>query len=254
MTAKIIALANQKGGVGKTTTAVNLAAGLALHGNKVLLIDLDPQGNATSGAGIEKTNIKRDVYDVLVNRTNLKDIILKTDYFDIAPTTIALSGAEIELTNVMAREGILKDSISKVADKYDYILIDNPPSLGLLTINAFTAADTVLIPVQTEYYAMEGLGQLVNTINLVQNNLNPELLIEGVLLTMTDSRTNISEQVAEQVRNYFGEKVYQTIIPRNVKVSEAPSFGQSIYEYDDNSKGAKAYRSFTEEFLEQNGK
>lgn len=254
MTAKVIALANQKGGVGKTTTTVNLAAGLSINKYKVLLIDLDPQGNATSGSGLEKTQIKHDVYDVLVNHTNLKDIIFKTKYFDIAPTTIALSGAEIELTNVMAREGILKDAISKVVDQYDYILIDNPPSLGLLTINAFTAANTVLIPVQTEYYAMEGLGQLINTINLVQRNLNPELLIEGVLLTMTDKRTNISVQVAEQVRDYFGDKVYQAMIPRNVKVSEAPSFGQTIFQYDDNSAGAKAYRNFTEEFLEKNGK
>jgi chromosome partitioning protein len=254
VSAKVIALANQKGGVGKTTTSINLAAGLKDAGQKVLLIDLDPQGNATSGSGVDKSKTNLDIYDVLVAGKNLSDVIVKTKYFDLAPTTIALSGAEIELTNTMARETILREAVNKIKSNYDFILIDNPPSLGLLTINAFTAADSVLIPVQAEYYALEGLSQLMNTIDLVQKNLNPNLQIEGVLLTMTDNRTNLSSEVAAQVREYFGGKTYQTVIPRNVKVSEAPSFGETIFQYDSTSKGARAYQKLTEEVLRANDK
>ena len=246
----VIALANQKGGVGKTTTSVNLGACLADAGKKVLLIDLDPQGNATSGLDIDES-----VYDVLINDVDLKNVILPSSHqgLDIVPTTIALSGAEVELTNLMARETRLKDAFGDVKDEYDYILIDCPPSLGLLTINAFTACDSILIPVQSEYYALEGLSQLLNTIKLVRKHFNSALKIEGVLLTMYDKRTNLGQQVNAEVKKYFGDQVYETIIPRNVRLSEAPSHGQAIVDYDKRSTGAKVYQQLAKEVLARHG-
>lgn len=251
----VIALANQKGGVGKTTTSVNLGACLADAGKKVLLIDLDPQGNATSGLGIDKKDIDESVYDVLINDVDLKNVILSSSHqcLDIVPTTIALSGAEVELTNLMARETRLKDAFGDVKDEYDYILIDCPPSLGLLTINAFTACDSILIPVQSEYYALEGLSQLLNTIKLVRKHFNSALKIEGVLLTMYDKRTNLGQQVNAEVKKYFGDQVYETIIPRNVRLSEAPSHGQAIVDYDKRSTGAKVYQQLAKEVLARHG-
>lgn len=251
----VIALANQKGGVGKTTTSVNLGACLADLGKKVLLIDLDPQGNATSGLGIDKKSIQQSVYDVLINDVDLKDIIMPSSHqgMDIAPTTIALSGAEVELTSLMARETRLKDAFGTVKDEYDYILIDCPPSLGLLTINAFTACDSILIPVQSEYYALEGLSQLLNTIKLVRKHFNPDLKIEGVLLTMFDKRTNLGQQVNAEVKKSFGSQVYQTIIPRNVRLSEAPSHGEAIVDYDKRSTGAQVYQQLAKEVLANHG-
>ena len=238
--ADIIALANQKGGVGKTTTAVNLGAGLANLGNRVLLVDIDAQGNATSGVGIAKSSISKDIYDVLVNEEPIADVILHTSHkkLDIAPATIQLSGAEIELTAQIARETRLLDAIKTIQDQYDFILVDCPPSLGLLTINAFTASNSILIPVQSEYYALEGLSQLLNTIQLVRKHFNPNLKIEGVLLTMYDARTNLGKQVNEEVKKYFKDNVYKTIIPRNVRLSEAPSHGLPIMDYDPKSTGA----------------
>lgn len=252
----IIALANQKGGVGKTTTSVNLGACLAELGQKVLLIDIDAQGNATSGLGIAKPEIKEDVYDVLVNDVELEQVIKKTNKpnLDVVPATIQLSGAEIELTSQMAREKRLASAVLPMRDQYDFILIDCPPSLGLLTINAFTTCDSILIPVQTEYYALEGLSQLMNTIKLVQKHFNPSLKIEGVLMTMYDSRTNLGNQVVNEVKNYFKDKVYQTIIPRNVRLSEAPSHGMAIIDYDPTSRGAKEYMALAKEVLAANGK
>ncbi|WP_178198073.1 AAA family ATPase [Ligilactobacillus sp. Marseille-Q7487] len=252
----IIALANQKGGVGKTTTSVNLGACLAQLGQKVLLIDIDAQGNATSGLGIKKPEIKEDIYDVLVNDVALEDVIKHTQRkgLDVAPATIQLSGAEIELTSQMAREKRLASAVLPLKDQYDFILIDCPPSLGLLTINAFTTCDSILMPVQTEYYALEGLSQLMNTIKLVQKHFNPNLKIEGVLMTMYDSRTNLGNQVVQEVKNYFKDKVYQTIIPRNVRLSEAPSHGLAIIDYDPNSRGAKEYMALAKEVLAANGK
>lgn len=251
----VIALANQKGGVGKTTTSVNLGACLADAGKKVLLIDLDPQGNATSGLGIDKKDIDESVYDVLINDVDLKKVILHSSHqgLDIVPTTIALSGAEVELTNLMARETRLKDAFGDVKDEYDYILIDCPPSLGLLTINAFTACDSILIPVQSEYYALEGLSQLLNTIKLVRKHFNSALKIEGVLLTMYDKRTNLGQQVNAEVKKYFGDQVYETIIPRNVRLSEASSHGQAIVDYDKRSTGAKVYQQLAKEVLARHG-
>lgn len=249
--ARVISVANQKGGVGKTTTTVNLGACLALEGKRVLLIDMDAQGNATSGIGVKKSDVKEDIYDVLVNETPLKNVILKTNRegMSIAPATIQLSGAEIELTSMMARESRLKMAISEVIDDYDYILIDCPPSLGHLTINSFTASDSILIPVQCEYYALEGLSQLLNTIRLVQKHFNPDLRIEGVLLTMYDARTNLGSEVVEEVRKYFRERVYDTIIPRNIRLSEAPSHGKSIIDYDPRSKGAEVYQALAKEVM-----
>ena len=253
---RVIALANQKGGVGKTTTSINLGACLAKLGQKVLLIDADAQGNATSGLGIRKADIKVDVYDVLVNEAPMTDVIIHTSRknLDIVPATIQLSGAEIELTSQMAREKRLADAVVPIRESYDYILIDCPPSLGMLTINAFTACDTILIPVQSEYYALEGLSQLLNTIQLVQKHFNPNLRIEGVLLTMLDARTNLGNEVVEEVKRFFKDKVYQTIIPRNVRLSEAPSHGMSIIDYDPSSRGAKEYMALAKEVLAAHGK
>lgn len=249
--ARIISVANQKGGVGKTTTTVNLGACLAFLGKKVLLIDIDAQGNATSGIGIRKSDVGEDVYDVLVNETPIKEVILPTsrENLEIVPATIQLAGAEIELTPMMARESRLKEALKAVEDEYDYILIDCPPSLGHLTINAFTASDSILIPVQCEYYALEGLSQLLNTIRLVQKHFNPELRIEGVLLTMFDARTNLGIEVVDEVRKYFSERVYDTIIPRNVRLSEAPSHGLSIIDYDPRSRGAEVYQALAKEVI-----
>ncbi|HJE45227.1 ParA family protein [Levilactobacillus namurensis] len=252
----IIALANQKGGVGKTTTGVNLGAALASMGKQILLVDTDAQGNATSGVGIQKASIEREIYDVLVNEIPIQDAILHTEHpgLDIVPATIQLSGAEIELTPMMARETRLKAALDEVRDQYDYILIDCPPSLGLLTINAFTAADSILIPVQSEYYALEGLTQLLNTVKLVQKHFNRDLKIEGVLLTLYDARTNLGKQVNEEVKKYFRNKVYTTIIPRNVQLAEAPSHGMPIIDYAPKSKGAVVYTELAKEVLAAHGK
>lgn len=249
--ARIISVANQKGGVGKTTTTVNLGACLAQDGKKVLLIDSDAQGNATSGLGVRKPDVKQDIYDVLVNEVSIKETIIKAprENLSIVPATLQLAGAEIELTSMMARESRLKSALAEVSDEYDFILVDCPPSLGHLTINAFTASDAILIPVQCEYYALEGLSQLLNTVRLVQKHFNPGLEIEGVLLTMYDARTNLGAEVVEEVRRYFQEKVYDTIIPRNVRLSEAPSHGKPIIDYDPRSKGAEVYQALAKEVL-----
>ena len=249
--ARIISVANQKGGVGKTTTTVNLGASLAFVGKKILLVDSDAQGNATSGMGIRKPDVTHDIYDVLVNEVPIQDAIYPTsrENLDIVPATLQLAGAEIELTSMMARESRLKMALNEVKDQYDFILIDCPPSLGHLTINAFTASDSILIPVQCEYYALEGLSQLLNTVRLVQKHFNPELEIEGVLLTMYDARTNLGAEVVEEVRRYFQEKVYDTIIPRNIRLSEPPSHGMSIIDYDIRSKGAEVYQALAKEVL-----
>ncbi|MGD6819011.1 ParA family protein [Metabacillus sp. 84] len=246
---KIIAVANQKGGVGKTTTSVNLGACLAYIGKKVLLVDTDPQGNATSGIGIEKADVEYCIYDILVEDTEAAAAIRPSavENLHVIPATIQLAGAEIELVPTISREVRLKRALDKVKHNYDYILIDCPPSLGLLTINALTASDTVIIPVQCEYYALEGLSQLLNTVRLVQKHLNTNLMIEGVLLTMLDARTNLGIQVIEEVKKYFREKVYKTIIPRNVRLSEAPSHGQPIILYDARSRGAGVYLDLAKE-------
>ena len=250
---KIISVANQKGGVGKTTTTINLSTMLAKKGKKVLLIDADPQGNATSGVGAEK-EVEYSTYDILVSDVEIVQALEKTIIKNllVCPSNINLAGAEVELVSMMSREHRLKEKLEEIKDKFDYILIDCPPSLGLITLNAFTASDTVLIPVQCEYYALEGLGQLLNTINLVKKHLNKNLEIEGALLTMYDARTNLSNQVVKEVKKYFGDKVYKTVIPRNVRLSEAPSYGMPITEYDPRSKGAKTYEKFTKEFLKIN--
>lgn len=247
---KIIAIANQKGGVGKTTTSVNLSALLAKRGKKVVLIDADPQGNATSGLGVDK-DVEKSLYDVLINEEpvagTLQDTVEKN--LKICPSNMNLAGAEVELVSQMSREHRLKEQLEEIKDKFDYIFIDCPPSLGLITLNSFTAADSVLIPVQCEYYALEGLGQLLNTINLVKKHLNKSLEIEGALLTMYDIRTNLSNQVVKEVKKYFDDKVYKTVIPRNVRLSEAPSFGMPITMYDPKSKGARSYEKLAKEFL-----
>lgn len=253
--AHVISIANQKGGVGKTTTTINLAVCLADAGNRVLIIDSDAQGNATSGIGIQKSQVEKDIYDVLVDEIPIKEAILKTNHqhVDIVPATIQLAGAEIELTAQMAREMRLKLGLEAVLNDYDYVLIDCPPSLGQLSINAFTASNSILIPVQSEYYALEGLSQLLNTVRLVQKHFNPNLAIEGVLLTMYDARTNLGAQVIEEVHKYFGDRVYDTIIPRNTRLAEAPSHGVSIIDYDPKSRGAEVYQELAKEVLAANG-
>ena len=250
---KIISIANQKGGVGKTTTSVSLSAILAKKGKKILMIDMDPQGNGTSGLGIDK-NVKFSVYDVIIDDVEIENTIKKTEIenLDVCPSNINLAGAEVELVDMEEREQRLKSKLDKIKEKYDYIIIDCPPSLGLVTLNAFTASDSVLIPVQCEYYALEGLGQLINTINLVKKHLNKSLYIEGALLTMYDARTNLSNQVVKEVKRYFEDKVYKVVIPRNVKLSEAPSYGMPITLYDKRSKGAKCYEKLAKEFLKIN--
>lgn len=248
---KTIAVVNQKGGVGKSTTSINLGACLAQEGKKVLLIDSDPQGNTTSGIGIEKKGLQNCIYDLLVNDLTVATVLQKTqvDNLDLIPATIQLAGAEIELVSAISRENKLKRALEEVVAKYDYILIDCPPSLGLLTLNALTAANSVIIPIQCEYYALEGLSQLFNTIQLVRKHLNSGLEIEGVILTMYDPRTNLGQQVAEEVKNFLPNKVYETVIPRNIRLSEAPSFGQPIIIYDAKSKGAKAYVDLAQEVI-----
>ena len=251
---KIIAVANQKGGVGKTTTSVNLAAGLAFKGKHVLLVDTDPQGNATSGIGINRREIKYSVYDCMINAVPAKDAICSTnqDRLDCLPSIIALAGAEIELVDMDKREFRMKESLGAIKDEYDFIIIDCPPSLGLITLNAFCCAESILIPVQCEYYALEGLSQLTKTIKTVKKVFNPGLVIEGIVATMFDSRTNLAIQVMDELKKFFKDKLYATAIPRNVRLSEAPSFGESILTYDITSKGADAYIALANEVIAAN--
>lgn len=254
--ARVIAIANQKGGVGKTTTAVNLGASLAMAERKTLIVDIDPQGNATSGLGCEGTDLETSIYDVLVNELTVAQARVQGTRFghlDLVPSTRDLVGAEIELVSAIARETILRSALAEVRDEYDFILVDCPPSLGLLTLNTLTAADSVLIPIQCEFYALEGLSQLLTTVRLVQRGLNEELEIEGVLLTMFDGRLNLSRQVAAEAREYFGDSVFKTVIPRNVRLAEAPSFGKPIVQYDALSAGAQSYLSLARELIRRRG-
>lgn len=250
---KIIAFSNQKGGVGKTTTCVNLSAYLASKGYKCLIVDLDPQGNATSGLGFSKSEVKHSVYNVMIDDMPIQDAVAKTkvDNLDILPSNIDLAGAEVELVYIKNREHVLKRVLEKAKESYDFITIDCPPSLGLLTINALASADTVIIPIQSEYYALEGLSQLMNTIKLVVKHLNPSLKIEGVVLTMSDNRAIISRQISSEIKKFFGKRVYETAIPRNIRLAEAPSHGLPIMLHDTKCSGAKAYLALTEEFLER---
>lgn len=251
---KIIAFANQKGGVGKTTTCVNVASYMAAMGKKVLLIDMDPQGNATSGVGIEKTSSTKTIYNVIDGDAIIDEVILSTDIpnLDFVPATVDLAGAEIDLVQLPNRESIIKNRLARVRNKYDYIFIDCPPSLGLLTVNALTCCDSIVIPIQCEFYALEGLTQLMNTIKLVKKHLNSALDIEGVVLTMKDSRSNLITQVGNEIKTFFGKKVFETAIPRNIRLAEAPSHGTPIGVYDSSSKGAKAYLALAEEILQRN--
>jgi len=251
----VYAIANQKGGVGKTTTATNLGAYLADRGQRVLLVDADPQANATSSLGFDKHALSRSIYDAIVDETPIQQIITLTNRLglDLVPSAPALAGAEVELVPMLSRERRLKRALAPVRDRYAFLLIDCPPSLGLLTVNALTAADGVIIPVQCEYLALEGLSQLLQTINLVHDNLNPGLHVAGVLLTMHDARTNLSQQVIDEVREFFGDRVYQTVIPRNVRLSEAPSYGQPILDYAPSSRGAQAYAALADEVLMRSG-
>lgn len=248
---KTIAIANQKGGVAKTTTAVNLGAWLSLMGQKVLLIDIDPQGNATTGVGVDKNKLEYCIYDLLINSLKVRDAIVPSalEKLDLIPATIELAGAEVELVSIPGRETVLKNALVEIREDYDYIFIDCPPSLGLLTINALTAADSLIIPIQCEFYALEGLSQLMNTIKIVQQNLNKRLTLEGVLLTMFDGRTNLAIQVVDEVKKYFKEKVYKSIVPRNVRISEAPSHGKPVMVYDRRSRGAEVYRELAREVM-----
>ena len=253
---KIISFSNQKGGVGKTTTCVNMAAFLAAQGKKVLIVDMDPQGNATTGLGFNKSAIKNSVYNVLIDETPAKDAILPTkiDGLYLLPSGIDLAGAEVELVYIKNREKRLNEALKKVVKQYDYIAIDCPPSLGLLTINALSASDSIIIPIQCEYFALEGLSQLMNTIKLVIKHLNPKLEIEGVSLTMYDSRALVSRQIAEEIRKFFGKKVFKTVVPRNIRVSEAPSHGLPVMLHDPRCNGAKAYVALADEFLQRENK
>lgn len=248
---RIYAIANQKGGVGKTTTAINLGAYLAWLSKRVLLIDMDPQANATSGLGADKSTVVPSVYEVLTGQSDLARAIILTGRvgLDLAPASLALAGAEVEMVSLMAREHRLQRALKTVAERYDYILVDCPPSLGLLTLNSLTAANGVIIPVQCEYLALEGVGQLVNTVSLVRDNLNSQLRLVGLLMTMYDARTNLSQQVVDEVRNHFPEEIFRTIVPRSVRLSEAPSYGKSILDYDPNCRGAVAYRAVAEELI-----
>jgi len=251
--AKTITICNQKGGVGKTTTSINLSTSLALQGKKVLLVDIDPQGNATSGIGVDKSTISQSIYHVILGESSIQDIILKTQVngLDLVPSNINLTGAEVELVGIMGREQRLKKALGGIKEHYNYIVIDCPPSLGLLTINALTASDSVLIPIQCEYYALEGLGQLMKTITLVKENLNQDIQVEGILLTMADFRTNLTREVIQEVKNYFAGqgKVYETIIPRSIKLTESPGFGKPVALYDINSQGAQKYNALAQEVL-----
>ncbi len=251
---KIIAFANQKGGVGKTTTCVNLAAFSAAMGKKVLLVDMDPQGNASSGIGIEKTQSTKTIYNVIDGDALVHEVILPTyiDNLDIIPATVDLAGAEIELVQMSSREKIVKNILGRIKQNYDFVFIDCPPSLGLLTVNALTSADSIIIPIQCEFYALEGLSQLMNTVRLIKHHLNPTLDVEGVVLTMKDNRSNLVSQVSQEIIKFFGKKVFNTAIPRNIRLAEAPSHGQSILTYDPSSKGAQSYGLLAEEFLKRN--
>lgn len=252
---KIIAVANQKGGVGKTTTAINLAASLAHLGQETLLIDMDPQGNTTSGLGVDKKSLEKNIYRVLINEMLLEEILMTTelDWLDLAPAHTDLIGAEVELVNMPNREFKLKEALDKFHKVYKYVIIDCPPSLGLLTLNSLVAAQSVIIPIQCEYYALEGLGQLLKTIDLIRNSYNADLLLEGVLLTMFDSRMNLSQQVVDEIKKHFGDKVYNTKIPRTVRLAEAPGFGKPIILYDRSSKGSEAYLELAKEFISLQG-
>ena len=246
---KIIAVANQKGGVGKTTTCVNLSACVGRLGRRVLVCDMDPQGNTTSAMGLSKNRLEKSIYDVIINGESVKNVLVKTKYCDVLPANRDLSGAGIELVDVKEREYALKRALSEIADDYDYVFIDCPPSLELLTLNSLTAAEGVIVPVQCEYFALEGLSDLMNIMRIIKRKLNPGLEIEGVLMTMFDGRTNLANQVYNEVKQFFKEKVYDTTIPRNVRLSEAPSHGMTVIEYDNSSKGAKAYAALAEEFI-----
>ncbi len=253
---KVICIFNQKGGVGKTTTNINLCTNLAMNGHRVLTIDIDPQGNTTSGLGIDKKKLKYSIYDVLASEISIEEAMIESELinnFYIVPSNIELVGAEIELINKDKREIILKEKIEKIQEKFEYIFIDCPPSLGFLTINALTAANSVLVPIQCEFYALEGVGQLINTIQLVKKSLNKDLEIEGVIMSMYDTRTKLCNEVATEVSKYFKNKVYETSIPRNIRLAEAPSFGLPIMLYDDKCKGAEAYENLTKEFLSKQG-